>query len=212
MAYTVYNVLRVHFVRLDPLQEQPVGREAIRCRLVVVAREQAGHAASERIRGFGRNDVVAVGREQQQFSRVADGHVHFGIPQYVAVDRGRGTSDLENERLDFDGVDAIDRRHGAQPPGGAAAAETDHESATGGRIENRTERAEHDLCAGVANRGAVRFSVYEKRIAALVVVSATLLSSRRLPRRCCDGRPACGAPPVRRRQLATGTRLAPIGL
>ena len=90
----------------------------------------------------------------------------FSTSRLTARARAR---DVENERLDFDDVDAVDRRDGAEPSGRTARAQADDERASRIRMRERAEEAAHDLRAGVVPRAAVRFAVDDERIAGAVL-------------------------------------------
>ena len=121
---------RVDLVRLHPLHEHAVVGQPIGGGAVVLLREQAGDAGAIRVRRLRGDDVVAVARRQQRFARVADRDVHFRVVQDVVIDRRAGASHFQNERLQLDDVDALDRRDGAQPSGRTAGAEADDQRAS----------------------------------------------------------------------------------
>jgi len=72
---------------------------------------------------------------------------------------------FDHEGLELDDVDALHRRHGAEPSGAAARAETDDERTFRRRVSQRREQAEHDLRACVAAGAAIGLAVDDKGVA-----------------------------------------------
>jgi hypothetical protein len=116
---------RVDFVSLQPLNENPIVGEPIGGRAVVLEREQAGDAGSEWIRRLRGNDVVALARRLERLPGVTDRQEDLGVLQHILVDQATRASDLHDEWLQFDNVDALDRRHSAEPSGRTAGTESD---------------------------------------------------------------------------------------
>ena len=90
--------------------------------------------------------------------------------------------DPQHDRLEFDDVDAIDRRHRAEPSGRAAGAEADHAGRAWIRMKDRGEQTAHHLRRCIAARAAVRFTVHDEREVVAGVERDAALAAVGVPR------------------------------
>ena len=157
---------RIHAVRLEPLEEQAVVGQPIAGGAVVLLREEARDAGAEGIRRLGRDQIVGLARRQQHLARVADAHVHLRVVEDVVVDGARLARDVEHDRLELDDVDAFHGRNGAQPAGGAAGPEANHQRMPRIRMEDAADERQHHLRARIDAGAAVGLPVDDERIAA----------------------------------------------
>jgi hypothetical protein len=158
--------LRVHLVRLEPLDEDAAGLEAVPDGLVEVLREEARDPGAVRVARLREDEIVLAARGQQELARVADRDVDPGVRQNAAVDRGAVARHAEHRRLELGDVDALDRRQRPEPAGRRAGAETDDERVLDAGMERGAHHPAHDLSGRVLSRVPVDLAVDDERRAA----------------------------------------------
>jgi hypothetical protein len=95
-------------------------------------------------------------------ARVAEEEAEARVRESVAVHPSAAPRHLRDGRLELHHVHALDARHVGQPPRGGAGAESHHEDAPRGGVQQRAQQARHDLRARVVARVAVHLAVHHE--------------------------------------------------
>src|SRR6266446_6037413 len=86
-------------IGLYPLRQDSVGAQPSERGLIELAREQAGHAGTIRVRRLGEDQVVVLARREQELAAIADDDVHLWVGEHVAVDRAADLGNVEDRRF-----------------------------------------------------------------------------------------------------------------